>query len=132
MIQCKRAYSPADANDGYRVLVDRLWPRNCRKDQLPLDEWLREVAPSTQLRRAFKQAEMDFDTFRVGYRQELTARPEHWWKLLEKARTGTLTLIYSAKDERHNNARVLAEWLEDELDRGGDPNSPVCYAGDFN
>ncbi len=132
MIQCKRAYSPADANDGYRVLVDRLWPRNCRKDQLPLDEWLREVAPSTQLRRAFKQAEMDFDTFRARYRQELTARPEYWWKLLEKARTGTLTLIYSAKDERQNNARVLAEWLEDELDRGGESSSPVCYAGDFN
>jgi uncharacterized protein YeaO (DUF488 family) len=131
MIQCKRAYSPADTNDGYRVLVDRLWPRNCRKEQLPLDEWLREVAPSTELRRTFKRAEVDFETFRERYRQELTARPEHWWKLLDKARNGTLTLIYSAKDQQHNNARVLAEWLEDELDRGAESSSPVCYAGDF-
>lgn len=132
MIQCKRAYSPAAPNDGYRVLVDRLWPRNCRKDQLPLDEWLREVAPSTELRRAFKQAQLDFEAFRKRYQQELSARPEHWWKLLEKARTGTLTLIYSAKDEQHNNAQVLAQWLEDELDRSGDSSSPVCYAGDFD
>jgi len=132
MIQCKRAYSPADPSDGYRVLVDRLWPRNCRKDQLPLDEWLRDVAPSNELRRAFKQAEFGFETFRARYQQELSARPEHWWKLLDRARTGTLTLIYSAKDEQHNNAQVLAQWLEDELDRGGAPSSPVCYAGDLN
>jgi len=132
MIQCKRAYSPADASDGYRVLVDRLWPRNCRKEQLPLDEWLRDVAPSNELRRAFKHAEFGFETFRAHYQKELAARPEHWWKLLERARAGTLTLIYLAKDEQHNNAQVLARWLEDELDRGGSPSSPACYAGDLN
>lgn len=108
MIQCKRAYSPAGVNDGYRVLVDRLWPLNCRKEQSPLDEWLRDVAPSNELRRAFKHSEFGFETFRAHYQRELAARPEHWWKLLERARTGTYTLIYSAKDEQHNNAQVLA------------------------
>ncbi|EIM17779.1 DUF488 domain-containing protein [Pseudomonas chlororaphis] len=128
MILCKRAYEPASPDDGYRVLVDRLWPRNCRKEQLPLDEWLKDLAPSTGLRRAFKSGELDFATFRSRYRQELTARPEHWWALLERAQKGHLTLVYSAHDEVHNNARVLAEWLEDELDRQGEGSSPVCYA----
>jgi uncharacterized protein YeaO (DUF488 family) len=128
MILCKRAYEPASPDDGYRVLVDRLWPRNCRKDRLPLDEWLKDLAPSTGLRRAFKSGELDFATFRSRYRQELAARPEHWWALLERAQKGRLTLVYSAHDEAHNNARALAEWLEDELDRQGEGSSPVCYA----
>ena len=127
MIQCKRAYSPASASDGYRVLVDRLWPRNCRKDRLPLDEWLPQVAPSTPLRQAFKRAELDFAGFTSRYQAELAARPEFWWMLLERARQGTLTLIFSAKDPLHNNAQVLARWLEDELERLGAPSSPVCY-----
>lgn len=128
MIQCKRAYDPAAADDGSRVLVDRLWPRNCRKDQLPLLAWNREVAPSTELRRAFKQGDLDFAAFRVHYRQELSGRPEHWMPLLDMARKGTLTLIYSAREPLQNNAQVLAEWLEDELDRDDAPSSPVCYA----
>ncbi|UVJ46192.1 DUF488 family protein [Pseudomonas sp. LS1212] len=130
MIQCKRAYAPASTDDGLRILVDRLWPRNCRKDQLPLHAWNREVAPSTELRRAFKQGELDFDAFRTRYRQELAGRPEHWMSLMDAARKGTLTLIYSAKDTLHNNAQVLAEWLEDELDRENAPSSPVCYANE--
>lgn len=131
MIHCKRAYSPAAVSDGYRVLVDRLWPRNCPKAQLPLDEWLREVAPSTALRRAFKSGELDFDGFRTRYREELTARPEHWWKLLDIAQNGVLTLIYAARDERQNNAIVLAQWLEEALERRGAASSPVCYADSF-
>ena len=131
MIECKRAYAPASESDGYRVLVDRLWPRNCRKQQLPLNEWLREVAPSTALRRAFKAGALDFAAFRAGYREELAARPGHWWKLLEIAENGTLTLIYGARDETQNNAQVLAQWLEEELDRRADASSPVCYAEEF-
>ncbi|AZD68002.1 putative uroporphyrin-III c-methyltransferase [Pseudomonas chlororaphis subsp. aurantiaca] len=80
------------------------------------------------MRRAFRSGELDFATFRSRYRQELTVRPEHWWALLERAQKGRLTLVYSAHDEVHNNARVLAEWLEDELDRQGEGSSPVCYA----
>lgn len=131
MIQCKRAYEPAGPDDGYRVLVDRLWPRNCRKAQLPLDEWCKELAPSSELRRAFKSGELDFETFRSRYRQELTVRPEHWWALLARAQQGRLTLVYAARDARHNNARVLAEWLEDELDRRDEGSSSVCYAPNF-
>lgn len=129
MIQCKRAYQPAEPPDGVRVLVDRLWPRNRRKDDLPLRAWLPQLAPSTALRRQLKSGELSFEDFRQRYRQELAAHPEHWWPLLEYAGKGTLTLIYAARDEQHNNARVLAEWLEDELQRSGAPSSPTCYAG---
>ncbi|EXF45386.1 putative bacteriophage protein [Pseudomonas sp. BAY1663] len=129
MIQCKRAYQAAAASDGRRVLVDRLWPRNCRKENLPLDAWLPALAPSTELRRAFKGGSLAFAEFRQRYRTELAAHPEHWWPLLEPAERGTLTLIYAARDEQHNNAQVLAEWLEEELDRLDRPSSPACYAG---
>ena len=128
MIDCKRAYAPAEASDGCRVLVDRLWPRNCPRQQLALVQWLPQVAPSTALRRAFKTAEIDFAHFRLGYRQELAAQPGHWWQLLELAERGPLTLIYAARHETQNNARVLAEWLEDELDRCDTGSSPGCYA----
>ncbi|GEM_PF-66940 len=125
-IQCKRAYQTAAASDGRRVLVERLWPRNCRKESLPLDAWLPAQTPSTELRRGFKGGALDFAAFRQRYRAELAAHPEHWWPLLELAEHGRLTLVYAARDEQHNNARVLAEWLEEELDR---PSSPACYAG---
>lgn len=129
MIQCKRAYLPTADEDGQRVLVDRLWPRNCRKEDLPLDGWLPQLAPSTALRREFKGGLLDFATFRQRYRQEIAAHPEHWWPLLERAARGTLTLVYAARDERENNAQVLAEWLTEELERRADPSSPTCYAG---
>ncbi|MFQ6574085.1 DUF488 domain-containing protein [Pseudomonas sp. UM16] len=127
MIRCKRVYDPLEAEDGQRVLVDRLWPRNTRKDQLQA-LWLPEVAPSAALRQAFHNAELDFAGFARRYRQELTAQPGHWWKLLEMAGKGDLTLLYAGKDTAHNNALVLAQWLEDELERHGPMSSPVCYA----
>jgi len=129
MIQCKRAYDPAAPEDGQRVLIDRLWPRNVRKDQLILNEWLPDTGPTTALRKDFKSGALSFEAFRTRYRL-LTAHPEHWWALLDKARRGTLTLIYSAKDVEHNNAVVLMEWLEDELEKQGPQSSPVCYAGE--
>lgn len=130
MIVCKRAYEQAQASDGCRVLVDRLWPRNCRKEQLRLDNWIADLAPSTELRRSFKTGELDFNAFRQAYRKELAAHPEHWWLLLGIAERGPLTLIYAARDEQANNARVLAEWLEEELERRGAQSSPTCYAGE--
>jgi uncharacterized protein YeaO (DUF488 family) len=130
MIFCKRAYESCAAGDGYRVLVDRLWPRNCRKDQLRLDDWRVDLAPSTELRRSFKTGDMDFEAFSQAYRKELAAHPEHWWPLLEIAERGPLTLVYAARDEQANNARVLAEWLEQELERRGAQSSPTCYAGE--
>ncbi|WP_397450843.1 DUF488 domain-containing protein [Pseudomonas sp. NA-150] len=131
MIQCKRAYAPAASTDGQRILVDRLWPRNCRKDQLPLDQWLPDVAPSTSLRKAFKAGDLDFAQFTTAYRQELAAHPQHWWGLVDSAAKDTLTLIFSANDPLANNAVVLAQWLEEELDRRSDARSPACYLSDF-
>lgn len=127
MIRCKRVYDAAEEGDGQRVLVDRLWPRNVRKDQLH-GQWLREVAPSTQLRKSFHQGEMDFAAFARRYRQELAAYPEHWYPMLDLVAKGDLTLLYAGKDSEHNNARVLAEWLEEEIERRGPNSSPVCYA----
>ena len=126
MIRCKRVYDPLAPEDGQRVLVDRLWPRNKRKDQLQA-LWLPEVAPSTALRQAYHGGEVDFAGFAERYREELAARPEHWWKLLGMAEQGELTLLYAGKDTEHNNAQVLAAWLEEELDRRGPSSSPVCY-----
>jgi uncharacterized protein YeaO (DUF488 family) len=131
MIQCKRAYTPAIFEDGHRILVDRLWPSNCQKDQLQLKAWLPDVAPSTPLHKAFKTGEMDFAQFTTAYRLELAARPENWWELLQFAERGTLTLVYAAKDPQINNAVVLAQWLEEELDRYSGSSSPVCYLDDF-
>lgn len=131
MIHCKRVYEDAQPGDGQRVLVDRLWPRGCRKESLALAMWLKEVAPSDILRKQFCHDPALFDEFRLLYRAELAAHPEHWQGLLEMARKGELTLLYAARDEAHNNAVVLAEFLEDELERGGPPSSPVCYAGEL-
>ena len=131
MIRCKRVYDPVEASDGQRVLVDRLWPRNKRKDQLHA-LWLPEVAPSTALRQAFHQGQVDFSGFAERYRQELAARPEHWWQLLGLVEQGEVTLLYAGKDTTQNNALVLASWLEDELERRGPSSSPVCYAAEHN
>lgn len=115
MIGCKRVYLPAAPGDGYRVLVDRLWPRGCRKADLLLDAWLRELAPSAALRQAFGHESQRFAEFSAAYRAELAARPELWLPLLQQARQGPLTLLYAARDEQYNNARVLAAFLAERL-----------------
>lgn len=127
MIQCRRVYEPMATSDGVRVLVDRRWPRGCRKDELALDAWLRDVAPSAQLRQQFGHDPALFADFRQQYRRQLAGHPEYWQGLLNQAERGTLTLLYAARDEQYNNARVLAEFLEDELERRGPSSSPVCY-----
>jgi uncharacterized protein YeaO (DUF488 family) len=111
--------------------VDRQWPRNCQEDQLQLNAWLPGVAPSPQLYKASKTGELDFAQFTVAYRLELTARPQNWWELLQFAERGMLTLVHGAKDPLANNAVVLAQWLEEELDRHSGSSSPVCYLDDF-
>lgn len=129
MIRCKRAYEPAAREDGQRVLVDRLWPRGIRKEDLHMAQWAKEASPSNELRQRFHHDPSLFEDFRKAYHGELNAHPEHWMGLLDLARKGTLTLLYAAKDEEHNNAQVLAEFLEDELEKQGEGSSPVCYAG---
>ncbi|MER0836451.1 DUF488 family protein [Pseudomonas aeruginosa] len=130
MIQCKRVYEAHNADDGYRVLVDRIWPRGRRKADLVHDEWLRDVAPSSELRKRFNHSPAAFADFRTDYRRELAGHPEHWQGLLDHAARGTLTLLYAARDSEHNNARVLQDFLEDELLRREEGSSPVCYAGE--
>ncbi|MFV3369968.1 DUF488 domain-containing protein [Pseudomonas sp. NY15435] len=129
MIRCKRAYEPATKADGQRVLVDRLWPRGIRKEDLYMEYWAKDASPSNELRQRFHHDPSLFEDFRKAYHGELNAHPEHWMGLLDLARKGTLTLLYAARDEEHNNARVLAEFLEDELQKQGEGSSPVCYAG---
>jgi uncharacterized protein YeaO (DUF488 family) len=113
MIQLKRAYEPPARRDGYRVLVDRLWPRGVRKDTAQIDEWLKDVAPSDALRRWFGHDPERFTEFRKRYKRELHAGPAHaaLADLASRTRGHTVTLVYSAHDETHNNAVVLAEAL---------------------
>ena len=112
-VRLKRAYDPAEPRDGYRVLVDRLWPRGVSKERARLDEWARELAPSAELRTWFGHDPERFAEFERRYRAELTAHEEKLDELRCRAREGTLTLVYGARDEVHNDAVVLAELLRE-------------------
>lgn len=111
MIQCKRVYDAASKEDGYRVLVDRLWPRGIKKVDLAYDEWCKTLAPSTELRKAFHGEAIDFAAFKKSYREELEAQKEAGEQLAARGKNGTVTLLYAAKDREQNHAVVLAEWL---------------------
>ena len=113
-LRLKRAYEPARATDGYRVLVDRLWPRGVSRDKARLDEWARELAPSADLRRWFGHDPARFAQFRRRYAKELTSQETKLRELRRRARAGTLTLVYGARDTEHNDAVVLAEILRRE------------------
>jgi uncharacterized protein YeaO (DUF488 family) len=110
-VRLKRAYEPASDEDGYRVLVDRLWPRGVSKAQAKLDEWQQELAPSSQLREWFGHEPGRFPEFRQRYIDELRANRARLRELRRRARIGRLTLVYSAHDSEHNDAVVLAEVL---------------------
>ena len=114
-IDLKRAYDPPATGDGRRVLVDRVWPRGIAKDDLQIDAWLKDLAPSTELRKWFGHDPAKWDEFRKRYARELEQRTETLEELLEKARAGRVTLIFSAKDAQHNNAVALREHLERRL-----------------
>lgn len=115
MIRIKRVYDKPAETDGCRVLVDRLWPRGIKRAALRLDTWLKEVAPSNELRRWFNHEPARWPEFQRRYRLELEAHPESWAPLLEQARRGTVTLLYSARDPEHNNAVVLRDFLNSKL-----------------
>jgi uncharacterized protein YeaO (DUF488 family) len=110
-VRLKRAYDAASPEDGYRVLVDRLWPRGVSKERAKLDEWDKELPPSTKLREWFGHEPHRFAEFRRRYIEELRANGARLAKLRQRARAGTLTLVYSAHDSEHNDAGVLAEVL---------------------
>jgi uncharacterized protein YeaO (DUF488 family) len=109
-IRLKRAYEPASVEDGYRVLIDRLWPRGVSKKQAKLDEWDQELSPSSELREWFGHEPGRFAEFRRRYIDELRAN-RCLTELRRRTRIGTLTLVYSARDSEHNDAVVLAEVL---------------------
>ena len=112
MIQLKRVYESATANDGVRYLVERLWPRGMKKEALKMDAWLKEVAPSNELRKWFGHDPAKWDEFQERYRAELQANQEAWMPILESSRQGNVTLLYSTHDVEHNNAVVLKQFLE--------------------
>jgi uncharacterized protein YeaO (DUF488 family) len=107
----KRVYEPAESVDGFRVLVDRLWPRGISRERAALDSWEKELAPSTQLRRWFAHEPSRFEEFRWRYIEELRIRRPQLAALRRHARHDMLTLVYSAHDGEHNHAVVLAEVL---------------------
>jgi len=117
-IRVKRVYEPARREDGRRFLVDRLWPRGIKRETLSLDAWVKEVAPSDTLRRWFAHDPYRWDEFRRRYAAQLDRRPEAWGPILEAARKGTVTLVYSARDSRHNNGVALKGYLEMKLTKG--------------
>jgi uncharacterized protein YeaO (DUF488 family) len=111
-IQLKRAYDPADSADGARFLVERLWPRGVRKADLHVKAWLKEVAPSTALRRWFDHDPKKWDEFRRRYFRELAGRRDALEPIIEAAHHGPVTLVYSSHDTEHNNAVALKDYLE--------------------
>ncbi len=114
MIRIKRAYEAPEPSDGERYLVDRLWPRGVNKEALDIAAWPKEAGPSDELRKWFGHVPERYPEFRRRYRRELKGN-QAVQSLLEAARRGDITLVYSARDEEHNQAVVLKEWLEESL-----------------
>lgn len=119
MLQIKRAYEPAEKSDGDRFLIDRLWPRGVKKETLAIKAWLKDVAPSAGLRNWYHHEPARWDEFRRRYFKELEANPESWQPLLEAARRGKITLLYSARFTEQNNAVALKEFLAKKLQKSG-------------
>lgn len=110
-VRLKRAYEPRADDDGVRVLVDRLWPRGVSKADAAIELWMKEIAPSTQLRKWFGHDPERWDEFRLRYEEELRMNDELLRQLRSLARKGPVTLVYSAHDEVHNDAAVLRDVL---------------------
>lgn len=108
----KRVYEKPNEEDGFRILVDRLWPRGLTKAKAKLDLWLKEIAPSTELRKWFNHDPEKWKGFRSRYRSELRSHPDELGLIKSKAREGKVTLLYGARDQGHNEAVVLLELLE--------------------
>ena len=114
-IKLKRAYAQPSQYDGYRILVDRLWPRGFTRETLKIDQWMREVAPSDALRKWFSHDPKKWEDFLKRYKEELNTN-EAFQKLVELVKNKeTVTLVYSAKDEEHNQAVALKMFIEEEL-----------------
>lgn len=111
-IAVKRVYEPAAKSDGYRVLVDRVWPRGLKKEDAALDVWAKDLAPSTALRKWFGHDPARWEGFRHRYAGELDSRASFWQPLAVQAERHRVTLVYSARDEEHNQAVALKMYLD--------------------
>lgn len=111
-INLKRAYDAAESGDGFRILVDRLWPRGVSKSKARIDLWLKEIAPSTELRKWYSHETSKWTTFRRRYFLELDKQADKVKQIRQRVRQGRVTLVYSARDTDHNNAVALKEYLE--------------------
>lgn len=116
-IKVKRVYDDPSAEDGIRILVDRLWPRGLKKEAARLDDWLKEIAPSNELRKWFGHDPDRWEEFKARYFHELERQNEAINKIREKASSSTITLLFAARDETHNNAVALREYLEGAEDK---------------
>lgn len=115
MLHIKRVYDPPAKADGVRFLVERLWPRGVKKDNLKIDRWIKDVAPSTALRKWFGHDASKWEKFRQRYWVELDERTETWQPIVETARKNDVTLLFSSHDTEHNNVVALKEYLENRL-----------------
>ena len=112
MVKVKRIYEPPAPDDGFRILVDRLWPRGLKKEDAKIAEWLRDIAPSDELRKWFAHDPKKWKEFKERYKKELKDKDEILARLKKEMRQGDVTLLYSARDEEHNNAIALKEMLK--------------------
>lgn len=119
-IGIKRVYEPHSRRDGQRILVERLWPRGIRKDDLHLDAWYKEVAPSTELRKWYGHEVSRWPEFRRRYLEELIENRDAWRPILDVALKRKVTLLYSAHDVEHNSAVVLRDYLAERMPRRGE------------
>ncbi len=126
MIKLKRVYEKESPDDGTRFLIERLWPRGIKKSALHLDSWLKEAGPSTTLRQWFAHDPAKWDQFRRRYFAELDANPATWEPIVEAARRGAVTLLYSSHDTEHNNAVALKEYLEQKLPKSVKKHKPAA------
>jgi uncharacterized protein YeaO (DUF488 family) len=117
MIKLKRVYEKADDSDGFRVFVDRLWPRGVSKEEAKFDEWMRDIAPSDELRKWFGHDPDKWDEFKRLYRGELASKDELVNKLIEDAKGEDITLLYASREKKYNNVVVLKNVLEERMSR---------------
>ena len=111
-VKLKRAYAAPARSDGQRVLVDRVWPRGITKEESLIDDWIKDVAPSTALRKWFNHEPLKWNEFKRRYFRELDGRPDALKRLLARSRRGTVTLVFGARDVDHNNAVALKDYIE--------------------
>lgn len=119
-LKAVRVYDLSEDDEGYRILIDRLWPRGIRKDTLRLDLWVKDLAPSKELRKWFNHIGERFDRFEAAYREELSENPaaeEFIGRVAETLKSRDILFLYAAKDKEHNNAVVLMKWVKEQLER---------------